>query len=199
MGNTNFDTMYDQLMVELPKCPLPLIDKHIRNVWIKFCHETQAWTYDLTAINILDGVQEYRLDGRQPNYTQIDTLIKVIREDVVIEPGTGYTMADRERAIWLEDEPAADVTAGLEIQVALRPTRTATYIDTRLYEDWEEQVAKGVLSVLMKMPGKAWSDKTMGNRYDREFRDTIAKARIQQTRGGMNKRTVARAPRAYRW
>lgn len=199
MGNTDFTTMYDQVMPELPKCPAPLIDKHMRNTWIRFCHETQAWTYDLTAINIRDGVQEYRLDGLQPSYAQIDTVIKVILEDVPIEPGTGYTMANRERAIWLVSEPTADVTAGLEVQVALRPTRTSTYIDTRLYEDWEEQVAKGVMAVLMKMPGKAWSDKTQGNQYDREFRDTIAKARIQQTRGGMNKRTVARAPRAYRW
>jgi len=199
MGNTDFITMYDQVMPELPKCPAALIDKQMLNVWIKFCHETQAWTYDLTAINIMDGVQEYRLDGLQPSYSQIDSLVTVVLQDVTIEPGTGYTMANREMAIWLINEPGADVTAGLEIQVALRPSRTATYIDTRLYEDWEEQIAKGVMAILMKMPGKAWSDQVMGNRYDREFRDTIAKARIQQTRGGMNKRIVARAPRAYRW
>ena len=165
----------------------------------EMCIRDRAWTYDLTAINIRDGVQEYRLDGLQPSYSQIDSLVSVVLQGVTIEPGTGYTMANREMAIWLVNDPGADVTAGLEIQVALRPSRTATYIDTRLYEDWEEQVAKGVMAVLMKMPGKAWSDQTMGNRYDREFRDTIAKARIQQTRGGMNKRTVARAPRAYRW
>jgi len=199
MGNTDFITMYDQVMPELPKCPAALIDKQMLNVWIKFCHETQAWTYDLTAINIMDGVQEYRLDGLQPSYSQIDSLVTVVLQDVTIEPGTGYTMANREMAIWLINEPGADVTAGLEIQVALRPSRTATYIDTRLYEDWEEQIAKGVMAILMKMPGKAWSGQVMGNRYDREFRDTIAKARIQQTRGGMNKRVVARAPRAYRW
>jgi len=201
MSTIALTAIYDQTMPELPRCPRALIMKHFRNVLIEWCHESMAWTYDLTAINIVADKADYRLDGRQPSYATIDSIPNegVYLDGVLQRPGVQYTLADRELMIHLTSTPSDAITAGLQVQVALRPTRTATMIDKRLYEDWEEQWAKGVMAKLMRMPKKAWTDGATATSYWKEYRNSIAEARIQQSRGGMSQAIQARARSPHRW
>lgn len=187
-------------MPELPYCPSPLIDSNIMEIVTEFCHETQAWTLDLDAIPVVSGQQDYELNGEQLAYAVIDTITSVVLADVPLEPIRDWNIVDRENVtLHLIDEPSSDDADGLEVQVALRPKSTATYIDTRFYDDWRHTFAYGVMARLMQMPGKTWSNAKRGQLYWRRFWDGVIRAKAQQVSGGTNARVSVKAPTKYRW
>lgn len=199
MSTIALTSIHTHVMPELPRCPTALIDQTFLTLLMEWCHETQAWTYDLDAINVVEDVANYELDGDQPSYAAIDAIVTVVLDDITLEPVVDFVMASREMEIHLNATPTSDSTGGLEIQVALRPAPAATLIDRRLYRNWFRQWAKGLMGTLMVMPKKAWTDHTTGNNYLKDYRNSIAEAKIEQSRGGMNTNLQARAPSPYRW
>jgi hypothetical protein len=195
-------------MPELQRCPPPLILQQIRQVLTHFCKETQAWTCDLGPLNVVNAVQDYDLDGEQPSYALIDTVLSVVLAGVPLTPLRDWNITDREDVtLHLVNAPTADDAGGLAVQVCLRPKQvlspdeddTIEQVDTRLFQDWYQVWAYGVMGKLMLMPEKAWSNPGQGKLYTRMFFDGIIQARVQQVRGGTNARVRANAPKAYRW
>ena len=200
MSTKALNTLYTLVMPQLPYCPEALIDQNILEAVDLFCRETLAWTFDLDAIDVVSGVQDYDLDGEQPSYAQIEKILTVIRDGVTLTPLTHWNITDRELVtLHLVDDPTADSDGGLEIQVALRPKPDATLIDARFLDDWRQKLAYGVMATLMVMPEKAWTNIAQGQFYKRLFWDGVNLARDQQLRGGTTARVAVKAPKAYRW
>ena len=200
MSTKALNTLYTLVMPQLPYCPPALIDQNILELVDLFCRETLAWTCDLDPIDVVSDMQDYDLDGEQPSYAQIEKILTVIRDDVTLEPLKHWNITDREAVtLHLIDDPTADSAGGLEIQVALRPKSNATIIDTRFLDDWQQKIAYGVMSRLMLMPGKTWSNAALATYYDRLFWDGVNLAKDQQLRGGTTARVAVKPPKAYRW
>jgi len=181
---TNLSDLYPLVTPELPGCPLPLILQRIRKVIIEFCRDSQAWEYDLDPINVRDGTTDYDLDLDTAEAV-IDQIQEVLLEDSEIFQGEDFIMASPV-LLSLIEEPSADVDGGLEVTVSLRPSRTATTIDPRLFDDWADCWAAGVKAELMVMPGKPWTDQSLSRFYKAEYHKGLSQAKNRAATGDVN-------------
>jgi hypothetical protein len=74
--------------------------------------------------------------------------------------------------------------SNLYVKMAVKPLRTATTIDTDIFEDWSEALVEGAKYRLMKMPGKAWSDRPAAEDSRREYRKYLSQAKQHAMSGG---------------
>ena len=198
MSRTNLVDLYQDIELELPSCPQPVILRQVHKTIREFCEETLAWQGDADPVNVREGVSLYELTGPD-NQAEIVQFKEVWRryaadEDLVLLAPPLYNSngvlinGGWERIsrcqIGLVSEPDSSVKHGLEIIVALRPKMTAVSICTELYDRWQEVWACGVKGVLMMMPKKKWTDQAMGQFYHKLWLDGKADARIDQLRGG---------------
>lgn len=72
----------------------------------------------------------------------------------------------------------------LYVKLSLKPLRTATTIDTDIFEDWSEALVAGAKWRIMKMPGQEWSNRSAANDYKREWRKYLSQAKKQAISGG---------------
>ena len=193
---TNLSDLYKYVMPQLPRCPEPLVLEIVRDIAIDFCHETQLWQVDLDSQNIVQDEDTYELDGEQPSNTEIDAVVKVEVDDNEQNPETQYTVS-KDLEVVFETAPGQDITAGLDVRVALKPSLSATTVDTQLFKDWYRTWAFGVMGTLMVMPGKAWSNPALGTEYLAKYRDGVIKGAVENTRGKWNKPLRARPPHRF--
>lgn len=73
--------------------------------------------------------------------------------------------------------PTVAVAGGLTYRLALKPLRTATEVEDFLLEDYYQTLAKGALSVLLRIPKKAWTDTARGVALAEEFENECGDAR----------------------
>lgn len=107
-----------------------------------------------------------------------------------------FFQPDKEK-VRLVGIPTVAVTGGLELNVALKPTPTATQIEDWLYNDHFRTLAFGALGELLKIPQKPWTDKGLSDHYESLFREGIGIAKGEALRDhGRNDRVVGRV-RSY--
>jgi len=191
MGTTNFTELRDEVVLDLPGASLPLIDHHAVRVIQRFCKLTYSWTFDQDAISIVDGQSDYELDSH-PSYSDVERVLVVVMDGVTLNPGIDYTIANRCHDIHIVAEPTKDILEGLEVQVALRPKLTATYICDRYYDDWFEVWVHGLLARMMAMPAKTWTNPQLSVMHNAMFWDGVRDSKIEQQKGGTVRLLTAR-------
>ncbi|MHC4757103.1 MAG: hypothetical protein ACYTE8_00440 [Planctomycetota bacterium] len=72
----------------------------------------------------------------------------------------------------------------LYVKLSLKPLRTATTIDTDIFEDWSEALVAGAKWKLLKMPGEEWSDRASAQDYKRDWRKYLSQAKQEAMSGG---------------
>ena len=203
---TALSEMYQHVMQELPGCSKIMIMRTVVEVIRDWCMRTQAWEEDLDAVDIEDGVKNYDLDSPIED-TQVIGLVFRPSDDVgvkndgrLLSAGTEYTISMDKDIITLYSEPTADNSAALEMPAALALTIAATEdseVPDRLYTDWHQVWARGVMSRLMAMRKKKWTDKDTARLYDHDYRDGINRAIIERTRGRTNRPLKVQHPAAF--
>ena len=191
MGTTLFTELHQELVTDLPGASLAQLNHNIVRVIRDFCTKTYSWTFDLDAISVVAEVSDYELDF-YPSYSEVERVLIVVLDGVTLTPGVHYTIADRCHTIHLVSEPQRDITAGLEVNVALRPKLSATKICSAFYNNWFEVWAHGVLARMMANPNKTWSNPSLFSYHNSLFWDGIRDARIEQQKGGTVKTLTAR-------
>ena len=69
-------------------------------------------------------------------------------------------------------------------KLSVKPLRSATSIDTDLFEDWSEAFVAGAKFRILKMPGQVWTDGPSAGDYRREYRKYVSQATKQAMSGG---------------
>ena len=181
---------------ELPRCPTALIDQHTVNLVRHWCDETLAWWCDMDPLNVTTGVSDYDLDP--PSYAEVIVPIRVqiyetentptYWEDNFEEVKFDYSR-DEKCVLHLQHEPTEDLTGALRIRIALRPKRGLdaddALIQYRVFEDWYDYWAAGIMARLMQQRNKAWTNLEQASIYQRKYQDGVALARIDETRDRM--------------
>lgn len=192
MTTTNWESYLPEVNPEVPACPHPIMVNAVRNAAIEFCEKTLIWREDLDAITILTDKRGYDLDPPTdtvivvPIYVAVDG--EIIRpasvdqlDDVslyqrVLKTSRTYDMISASR-LQLGWEPDADLTSGLEVRAALRPSSSADGADTTIYEEWHEDIAAGAKARLMMMPNKNWTNPQLAMYYQNMFDAGIGEAK----------------------
>jgi len=186
-----------QALQEVAGVDIPVFERVCRDTAREFCEQTQGWIDKLDPMNLREDVSQYELEA--PNDFSciiVPTRVRIFEPDdqEPVHPDTlqqstyfQYLMEPDRCVLDLVYAPQRDQVKALHVQVALRPRRDKRQMCERFYDDWYQGLAYGVMSRLMLMPRKQWSDQETGMYYKRLYWDWIGKAKIDRNRRFMNR------------
>jgi len=188
------------IMPAVQGCPVQLVNTALRGAINDFCERTHMWRYSFVSTNLVAGQSEYTFTSpagtviakpvyvavnKTPvvatNIEDLDTLYSGWRESSASQPNMYYM--DYNSHLVLVPAPAEAITAGLDLDVALKMDITSADCPDWLFQNWAEAIAHGALMRLHAMPGKAWADPQTVAYHKAKFREgiTYAKSRTMKS------------------
>lgn len=206
MAAVAYSTYFPQVIPFVPGCPIPtILDAFQRTAYAFFLksYSYRLWlpTFDLTV-----ATTTYTLGGL-PTGTEVAQIMELKCNGIDVKPlsheqffaydpewpsltGTNaqyYTSLNDVSTFNIIPSPTATDTGAFFAQVALTPTLVATGVEQSHLEQWKDGLIDGVLSRLMEMPGKTWTNvKEAVTRHERYHGQAIA-ARIQANKGNIRR------------
>lgn len=175
---------YDLLMPELPGCSTAMVDHQLRQTAREFCLRTGAWRLPFDPMNLLAGQGTYDLDSPEPESEVVKLYSfaiggKLLWQDADHAPaGTAlhlpylrntppFTLSPDLLELTLAPElvPSADASGGLQLVGSLKPNASATRLPEFLKSQYSDTMRHGVLSRLMLMAKKPWTDRDLASVY----------------------------------
>ena len=83
--------------------------------------------------------------------------------------------------------PVPDVSRArwVSVRASFRPTRTATQVDDKLFNDYVQQIAYGALSRLLLIPGQPFTNPVLAEAMEKKFSATVSSAGASSRRGSV--------------
>jgi hypothetical protein len=209
-----FDTFLDDIMPELPGCPVDLAQRRIRRIVNSFGTETRYLTTMLPLIDVVAGQAPYSI-------VPPDTDLQLIRPEEVRYNGDeispfGVDELNAELPSWRtetgeprlytrenSDEiiliyvPTVSVTDGLQVKISYAPDFNAVGgFEKVFYDRFADGIAAGVKADLMLMPKKPWSDQATAMKYEADYKLEVNRAKQLADRA--NSRAPRRTKSYYR-
>lgn len=195
-----------EVMPDVPGCPVRVAENAIRNSAIEFCDETRIWreraadiamtvaggiTYpiDISAINSGEAtmIAPHRVrlaDSEKP----LSVLAKPYLDDQWLVDGP-------RRPQWFYSNTPGEITFGpgetidkdntAFIWVVIKPSRAALTGPDFLGEQWFEEVAHGAKARLMEMPDKPWTQTNRVKYHRDKFVKGYVEARIRDAKSNV--------------
>lgn len=193
MAITLFDAFLPEVQVDALFCPDPTAILAIRNAAIEFCGRSRVWQYEHAAVNVVADTPSYAFvppadavvveilqawyDNLRIWPKQPDALVGMYANWKTAESQRpNYVTQLDERNFRLVPIPTVALASGITMDVALKPTRAATGIETRIYEEYAEAIGHGAKWRLMEKPKQPWSNATLAAYHKQMFDDAIGAA-----------------------
>jgi hypothetical protein len=197
-------SLYPFLRVELPGIPEPLLVSAVDKVIDEFLKKSELWKH--TSPILLDWETTQTFPTLVAG-TDIPTGARVVRIDTVKYASDGVNLLEipfktRQQLdgifsnwevktgtaplYWTYDGPetpriipiaTANVLGSLQVRSIISSDQTTVVLPDWIVHEYEEVLKVGVLSMLMKIPGKDWTDLASAGAYAMLFKDGINKAR----------------------
>ena len=186
---TALTAFYGQLLPELPGCPQPMVDIHLRETARQFCQRTKAWRAPFDAIDLVAAQDTYDLSSPESNsdvvcITKLTVAGVLLWEDTdaeslnesAVPPKYGrdsppFSIGMNIDAITLiaDEVPTASLTAGLVMSGALKPSPKAATLPDFLMNQYSEAMRTGTLARLKAMTNQKWTDLVLAPVYATQF------------------------------
>jgi hypothetical protein len=174
----------------VPGCPDMSIYLMLAESAADFCARTHVWQarindvteadesdYTLTAAGVVESVLKLSLDGA--DLPQVwEGPVDLATQDRSGKP-TAFAQVGEQTVRFM---PTPDAAYAFSAVVALKPSRAATGIETFLYEPYANDIANGALHRLMMIPGKSWTNPSLGEVHKAAFERGVIAARLRATR-----------------
>lgn len=188
---------------QAPTATDPMIDRCVLDACIEFCDRTLVVKRMLTPISTVADVAGYALAA--PAGESVAHVMRLwadgaelvpLDEDglagpqgfVASVPGVTSDRAGMPRYFNETDPgsislyPRPDAVYTLNVRAALRPLRTATSVDSQLFEDWVEAITSGALARLFAVPGDLLNP-VLAKYHAGNFQQFVDRAQLQASRG----------------
>lgn len=198
MASVAFDLFLPEVLPDCPGVSDAMAINAIRNACYDFCRDSLLWSETQTPVSYTVGDPSYVLTA--PAGAQVLTVITVTLDDerVVYPAALEDTVAARPgwatdsgtidffvqpvpNTIWFVATP--DTAGTFTPTVAYAPTRTATSIDSRLYDQHLETIKYGALWKLHQSFQQPWSNPAAAAYFERVFWMGVGAATIERNRG----------------
>lgn len=192
MANVAFSTLYDLILPYLPGAETPIVDNQIRKVLRDFLQRTtlqrESFTLTTTA-----GVATYALT---PTYGIVSAVLRVWRPDSPrplppLAEHYQFPLESGEPAMWtnvipsiLKLHPVPDDVYTYYVDTALTAAQDTTELPEELVHHYGEVIAAGVLSAMMAMPGKPWTQADASKITGRMYAGKVRELRGHVREGG---------------
>lgn len=199
-----FDDFYDHVLPYLPGAEKPIVDFHIRRAVREFLKRTTVWR-EVFSFNTMIDEATYQLNPTQGAVgtvmnVSIDTrwarpLAENKRDPYrsAGKPDSWYSLLPS--VITLFPKPNAEVPVLVEAAITVPLDSNDMFIPDNIMEEHAEAIAAGVISAMMLMPGKPWSQREAGAMYGRTFGSAIRETRGKLRDGGQPNQSTFRGPR----
>lgn len=205
MTTLAFTSLYDEVLSELVGITQPMALNSIRNSAIEFCERSKVWTEDIVPMDSVAAQTPYTfvspvtdtdvIGVKQAWYNGIEIFPKTAAQlgDLLSDVGstfvsaipwknqTGvpkYYLIERPDQFRLAPYPDAVLAAAIEMNVILRPTRSATGMEKWVLDKYFMQIAAGCKSKLCAMPNKPWSSPELVSYYTAIYEAGISTASV---------------------
>lgn len=205
---------YDEVIPEMPGCPLALAADAIRRSAIDFCNDSRCYRLDHPALSAVANQPAYAwAPGTNLVVVRAETVwydskkldVKGSKElDTVYarwptESGTPlYFLQEDPTQLILVPYPSAALAGAIVAKVSVKPSQAATDIVDWIWEEYRVQIGAGAKAALMTMGDKPWTNLTMGAKYldDYELGKALAMMRAER---GYTRSTVASSAKKTRF
>lgn len=184
---------FSRLLPQVLGCSEPLAQQALLDSAYEFCSQSLILSQTLDPITVPTGFPSVEIEA--PTDLQIAQVLSATFDGQLLEPmavwgSAGMSAPDgTPRMYWGQDIdevyhltvlPAPDrlVRNGLEVRVALAPTRSATRVPTILYDAYADAVICGALATLYSTP-----DQPFTNEPKAQMMASRARVRTNQARG----------------
>lgn len=176
----------------VPGCPDPMVERAVCDAAVEFCELTQAFTERATLqTRAGQSVYEVVSDDGVPGMVQAVTVGEQVLPPVFLEALTNaygeawkdhtgtprYYIGDNEDQLRLYPIPEADEAGTMTL--AIRPSRTDTQWDDRLFQRYGEVIADGALARLLNQVSTPWVDPNAALQRRQRFLQGINKVRAK--------------------
>ena len=203
----SFDSLVKDVLPYVPNCPDSLIESTLRSACIEFAERSKAYVYDLDPMTSISGVYEYEFD--QPSGTDVHAILWMTYDGDDLDPISPRSLElnysdwrnktsvpqvylqKNPSTFWVIPVPGSAVTNGIQLAVALKPSRTTSNIDTTFSNSYRDGIVYGTLYRLLRIPSKDWTDINASRDYLGLFNQEIVQAELKARGGDLGvKRTV---------
>ena len=201
----SFNTLYDLVLPYLPGAEPALVDSHIRKIARDFLKRStilrEQFVFETVA-----GVPTYEL---QPTAGQVSAVVAVWLPDynhtlrVATEdrrhpeapgqPRAWWTMVPSVLSLW----PTPDSEYRVSVNAVVTTTLDTPNLPDVLVEHHAEALAAGVLSMMMAMPGKPWTQRNAAEASGRQYAGAVRTARATVREGGQPNHSTFTAARKF--
>ena len=196
MDFVKLDDFLDDVLAEVPGCPIYTARDHVRRAAIEFCKQTGVSTHTTVDIDIdadeavmtlpcpSVSVQSWQvLWLRVPEQGIVGPLARRSMVEHGLEwegqtgnPPRGYVRLNRNE-IQLVPTPDADESNAMSIHCSYIPQKDATYLDAILMDEYREAITSGALSRLLRMSKEDWYDRMEAQERKEWFAIAMSEAR----------------------
>jgi len=197
---TRYEEFLTEVMPYVRECPEIVAVNALRNAMIEFCDKSMLWQYEVDPIDVVAGTTEYTL--ALPPGTGIARIMDLFHNGHRLQPRSETELASLYVDDWRSQQgepcyytqrwpnvvilcpaPSTSILSGLDLIVALRPTRAGIAVDDFLFERWAEEIAFGARARIMAISGQPYTDQVQASYYRAQFESAIGKAKIELNRG----------------
>ena len=204
----SFSSLVKEVLPYVPNCPDTLIESNLRSATIELCERSKAYVYDLDPITTISGVYEYEFD--QPTGTDVHQILWMTYDGDDLDPTSprslelNYPDWRNKTALpqvylqkspdtfWVVPVPGSTITNGLQLSVALKPSRTSNNISTDFSNDYRDGIIYGALYRLLRIPRRDWSDPQAAGDYLSLFNQEVTQAEQRARAGDLGVRRLVK-------
>lgn len=165
----------------VPKLPQAMAMDLLRQKYIDFARRSRILACEIVK-DYQAGVVDYYLDA--PDKHEIYTITSIEgglfgsywAGQSITQFNRNFDVIDN-NCIKLRCVPSVDQAKGLTIYVNLLPSECIDVIPRSIVTPFGRQIARGVVSDVLYMPNKDWTNERLGRRYELEYEKMLLSAR----------------------
>lgn len=195
MAQIPFRELEVEVLAGAPTCPIPTIIRELRNATRELCEKTSCYRYALQDEVVVENIRDVELF--LPSQTVVVRPLSATLDNRPLEMITPVLLdaddpdwrtltgppthvlrsTESETALLLFPLPEKSYSnPGLAGEVALKPSRAATQIDSVVLENHQTVIISGALSRILMIKSGPWFDPTMARYYKGEFEHELNSA-----------------------
>jgi hypothetical protein len=204
MSTITYTSVFGDVAANVSGVPDFVLASYMNKVTIDLCERAKVWRVAYAPVTLVSGQVAYTLVSPTPQ-TELSAVLTskvylgstarwksldiVTTEQIFkvypdwpdtteIKEPTAVTRLD-EAAIAVVPNPDAAQTYSLYLYCAIRPTLTATGLDSTIYATYRRTIYHGVLHELMMMPKRPWTDEKRAAYHGKQWEYMVANARAR--------------------
>lgn len=199
-GTKNFSDFLPEVLPYVHDCPAVVAVNAIRNAAVEFCERTHYWQVDASTMGVSGSSSQFIIllpadtniiDVKECWYNGRRLIPKSTEELATLYKGTDWREAEGDPHYYtftmpgdMRLVPSPTMTGSeLSMRVAIAPSRVSTTIDSDIYENCLETIAKGARARLNSLPGQPFYNMELATILRKEFVVGIGEAKIKVNKG----------------